>query len=477
METESKKISASLDANMQRFHQRLHVDKSFDVMYKVIQMGDRKACLYAVDGFLKDDTMQKIIQSFLTLKPENIPKDAHGFSKQLIPYIETGLMDDEDGIITQILSGITAMFVDGYDQCLMIDARTYPARGVQEPEKDRVMRGSRDGFVETLVFNTALIRRRIRDPKLVNEILQLGDSSKTDVVISYMEDRVEKDVLDDVRARLKNIKVDALTMNQESLAECLYQHKWYNPFPKFKFSERPDTAAASILEGSIVILVDNSPAAMILPSSVFDIIEEADDYYFPPITGTYLRLCRFAISFIALVMTPLYLLLSMNPHWIPEWLEFVRIKEEVNIPIILQLLILEFATDGLRLASINTPSMLSTPLSVIAGIAIGDYAVSSGWFNSETMLYMAFVVIANYTQASFELGFALKFMRLLTLILTAIFNVWGFAAGMIISVLAIVSNKTIAGKSYIYPLIPFSLKEIARRFFRVRIPYETKRKD
>lgn len=228
---------------------------------------------------------------------------------------------------------------------------------------------------------------------------------------------------------MNSIHVDALTMNQESLAECLYPHKWYNPFPKFKFSERPDTAAASILEGNITFLVDNSPAAMILPSSVFDIIEEADDYYFPPVTGTYLRLSRMVISILTLLLTPTWLMLMQNPHLLPPWLEFLKLSEAPHVPLVFQLFILEFAIDGLRLAAINTPSMLTTPLSVIAGIVLGEYSVKSGWFNSETMLYMAFVTVANYSQASFELGYALKFMRLLLLLLTAIFNIWGYIAG------------------------------------------------
>lgn len=230
-----------------------------------------------------------------------------------------------------------------------------------------------------------------------------------------MKGRVDQELLKTIKERIQNLQVDALTMNQESLAECLYPHKWYNPFPKFRFSERPDTAAASILEGNIIILVDNSPSCMILPSSVFDIIEEADDYYFPPVTGTYLRLSRMTVSLLTLFLTPLWLLLMQNPQWIPDWLQFIQIADEQFVPLIWQLLILEFAIDGLRLAAVNTPSMLTTPLSVIAGIVLGEYSVKSGWFNSETMLYMAFVTIANYSQASFEMGYALKFMRVILL--------------------------------------------------------------
>ena len=282
---------------------------------------------------------------------------------------------------------------------------------------------------------------------------------------------MDQALLNTIKERIKRLKVDALTMNQESLAECIFPHKWYNPFPKFKFSERPDTAAASILEGNIVVLVDTSPSAMILPSSVFDIIEEADDYYFPPITGTYLRLTRMVISTLSLLVTPTWLLLMEYPSLIPSWLEFIQLSDPYNVPLIWQLLILEFAIDGLRLAAVNTPNMLTTPLSVIAGIVLGEYAVKSGWFNSETMLYMAFVTIANYSQASFELGYAMKFMRIIMLILTALFGIWGYGAGLILTVCAIIFNRTIAGKSYIYPLIPFSWSELKKRFFRGRLPH------
>ncbi|MFR5601127.1 MAG: spore germination protein [Lachnospiraceae bacterium] len=467
-------FSNRLQDNMNYLNQKLRVDKNFDVVYRTVSFGGREACLYFIDGFTKDDVWLRILQIFESLKPEDMPEQAHQFSKLYIPYGEVGLVDNDEDMIVQLLMGISCLFVDGYDTCLTIDCRTYPARGVAEPDKDKVMRGSRDGFVETLIFNTALIRRRIRDPKLTMEILNAGESSHTDIAVCYMEGRVDTHLLSIITERIKKLKVDALTMNQESLAECLYPYKWFNPFPKFKFSERPDAAAASILEGNIVILVDNSPSAMILPSSVFDIIEEADDYYFPPVTGTYLRISRLIVSLLTLLLTPTWLLFMQNPETIPHWLEFIRLSEEPHVALIFQLLILEFAIDGLRLAAVNTPSMLTTPLSVIAGIVMGEYSVQSGWFNSETMLYMAFVTVANYSQASFELGYALKFMRIFILICTAAANYWGFAFGVLFSFSAIAFNKTIAGKSYLYPLIPFQPSELKKRFFRGRLPHTEK---
>lgn len=468
-------VSCILENNLQFLEEKLKLDKNFDIMYRVITMGNRQACFYFIDGMNKDEIMEKIMGFFYSVSKEDMPKDAHDMAKRLVPYGEIGLERQMDPIIIQMLSGVPILFVDGFTQAIAIDFRTYPARSIEEPEKDKVLRGSRDGFVETVVFNTALIRRRIRDPELVMEITQAGRSSHTDIVLCYMDNRIDQRFLKQIRDKIKELQVDALTMSNESLAEALYGQKWFNPFPKFKYTERPDTAAAAVLEGSLVIIVDNSPSVLILPTTIFEIVEEADDYYFPPITGTYLRLSRMFINIIALFFTPIWLLLMDNPHWIPPSLSFIRITDPINIPLIFQLLILEFAIDGLKLASMNTPSMLSMPLSVIAGIVLGDYTVQSGWFNSETMLYMAFVAIANYSQASIELGYALKFLRIQMLILTGFFGLYGLLTGAVITFLCIALNKTVSGNSYLYPLIPLNMKELFRRFFRISLPDVQKR--
>ena len=452
----------------------IHVEKSFDVMEKPLVIAGRQACYYFIDGFCKDEVMEKVMEHLFKLTPEDMPSSPEEFMNRHMPYGETNLIGNDKDFLQSFMSGVPILFIDGYNMLIATDFRTYPARSVDEPEKDKVMRGSRDGFVETVVFNTALIRRRIRNPELVMEIHSVGKSSKTDVVVSYIDGRVDPKVLKQVNDRIAAIDVDSLTMNQESFIECFYPHRWYNPYPKFKFSERPDTAAACILEGNVVILVDNSPSAIIVPTSIFDIVEDADDYYFPPITGTYLRLSRFIINLAALLLSPTFLLLMNNPSFIPAGLEFIMIKDPINVPIIIQLLLLEFAIDGMRLASLNTPNMLSTPLSVVAGIVLGDFTVSSGWFNSEIMLYMAFVAVANYTQVNFELGYALKFMRIITLVATQFFGIFGYIAGIVLAVVGIIFNKTFDGKSYLYPLIPFNARGLLRRFFRVSLPKSEK---
>lgn len=465
-----KNMTGVLQQDIEYLNKILAVEKNFDVIYRTIRIGGREACMYLVDGFCKDELIQKLLQFFMEIAEDKMPKDAHAMSKQNIPYVEVDINRDWDSIINSLLSGVFVLLVDGYQQALLIDSRTYPARNVEEPEKDKVLRGSKDGFVETLIFNTALIRRRIRSTDLRMEMMNAGESSHTDIVICYMDGRVNQGFLREIRRKIREIHVDSLTMNQESLAECIYQKKWYNPFPKFKYTERPDTAAAQVLEGNIVILVDNSPSAMIMPTTIFDVVEEADDYNFPPITGTYLRLTRFLISLLTFLLTPTYLLLANHVDWVPDTFAFILLKEAPNIPLVWQFLMLELAIDGLKLAAINTPNMLSTPLSVMAALVLGEFSVNSGWFSSEVMLYMAFVAIANYTQANYELGYALKFMRILTLILTSIFGLWGYLGGIVFAVLMVVCNRTVANTSYIYPLFPFNWNKLKSRLIRRRLP-------
>ena len=458
----------SFEENKKYMDEMLHVNECFDIVSRTVLVGDKNAVFYFVDGFCKDELMQKLLQFLMGLKAEDMPQDAEGLNK-LMPYVEVDLTQDFNEITKNVLSGVFAIIIEGFEDCILIDSRTYPARSVSEPEKDKVLRGSKDGFVETVVFNTALIRRRIRSTDLRVEMLNAGKASKTDIALCYMDSRVDKEFLKKIRDRINDIKVDALTLNQESLAECLFTSKWYNPFPKFKYTERPDAASAHILEGNIILLVDNSPAAMILPTSVLDMIQEADDFYFPPVTGSYLRLSRFLILILTYFITPTFLLLMQNPDWIPPAFSFIQVKEDVNVPLIWQFLLLELAIDGLRLAAVNTPNMLSTPLSVMAALILGEFSVKSGWFNAEVMLYMAFVAIANYTHPSYELGYAIKFFRIINLILTAIFQLWGYIAGIVLFFLAIVT-KMVSGQSYLYPLIPFNFSKLSHALFRHRLP-------
>lgn len=449
VEKNERRLSASFEENIRYMNEVLPVKESFDIIRRDMKIGGKASVFYYIDGFVKDEAMLKIMDSFLSVTEQDMSEDAESFIQEHVPYVEVDLAADFDQVLRNVLSGAAALFIDGYAESVIIDCRTYPARSVDEPEKDKSLRGSRDGFVETIVFNTALMRRRIRDPHLIMEMTEAGQSSRTDIAICYMSDRVDQELLDNLRRRIRELNLDDLRMNQQSLAEALFKRKWFNPFPKFKYTERPDTAAACLLEGKVVILVDNAPSAMILPTSILDMIEEANDYYFPTLTGIYLKVTRTLITVATVFFTPLYLLFMQNPQWLPEAFAFVEVRDTVNIPLIFQFLLLELSIDGLRLAAMNTPTMLSTPLSVIAGIVMGEFSVQSGWFNSEVMLYMAFVAVANYTQPNFELGYALKFMRLMLLVLTSVFGLYGFVAGCILVLCFLIFNKTLSGRNYL----------------------------
>lgn len=463
-------FTTDYNTNLQIISDALRSEQSFDLVKRDLIIADRKAALFFIDGLLKDDITEKILEFFYkNVKSENF-KSALYFAQSSVPYVEVEVTSDLKKICTDVLSGISALIIEDFTEVILLDTRTYPQRSTSEPDNDKVLRGSRDGFVETLINNTALIRRRIRDTNLTVKAYSVGTQSHTDIAVIYMENKVDKKLLANLDKRLKSIDVPSLTMNQQSLVEALYKNLWYNPFPKVKHTERPDTTASAILDGNIVILVDNAPSALLLPTSIFDVLEEADDYYFPPVTGTYLKLARYFITIVTVLITPLWLLAIQNPDYCPDFFRFVLLSEPQNIPVFWQLILMEVGIDGLRLAALNTPNSLTTPLSIIGAIALSEFAVESGWVSMEAILYMALVTVANFTQPNFELGYSFKFCRVLLLVLTYIFNVWGFIIAFIINLVLLCTNRTLSSKSYLYPLVPFNGKEFLRKILRIRNP-------
>ena len=409
-------LTSNFDKNINTLSKALRVGKSFDIIERSIIIGDKKATMYYIDGFVKDDVMELIMSDFFSLsKTEmNLIKSPKDFMRRQIPYVEVAEEVSIDKIVSQVLCGQTALILEGFSSAIMIDLRTYPVRGPQEPETEKVLRGSRDGFVETIVFNTALIRRRIRDPRLTFEMMSIGNVSKTDVVISFLDEVVDKKTLNLIKKKFENLDIQALT-------------------------------------------------------TIFDFIQDVDDYYLPVITGNFIRLIRNFILISTIFITPLYLLLIQNAYRIPDYLKFLLPVDGYKVPLIVQFLLLEVAVDGLKLASLNTPNALGMSLSVIGGLILGQFAVDTGWFLPQTILYMAIVTLGSFSQPSLELSYALKFWRTLLLILTSLFNVIGFFIGLIIGIVLIASNKTLTGDSYLYPLIPLDWKALKALIFRVRL--------
>ncbi len=463
---EENKLFSDYSQNIRFISQKLRVKENFDLIERHLTVCERDMCFYYIDGFVKDGEMLRIMQYLLSQKEIG---SAESLIKKL-PYVEVELCCDSEKIITAVLSGQTAVFAESFGAwAILLDLRTYPARPTEEPESDRVMQGARDGFVETLVTNTALIRRRIRDPRLTMKHFNLGGSSQTDVVICYVEGIADKEVVIEVERKIASVKPKSLTLGYQSLAECLIRSGWFNPFPKIRTTERPDTASAQLLEGSVIVICDTSPQAMILPTSIFDYLEETDDFCFPPLTGSYLRLVRTAILLLSVVITPLWYLSIEYSALLPEALSFLVPDDPGALPIILQLFLVELAIDGLKIASMNTPDILSNSLSVVGALILGDFAVDVGWLCGDVILYMAFVAIANFAQQNHELGYAFKFMRMMILALVYFLGIWGFVGGVLLFLFFVATNRTLSAKHhYLYPLIPFNFKDFCHLIIRHR---------
>ena len=446
----------------------LQPDKSFDIIKRELEIGARRAALYFIDGFIKDEVYEKILEFLYKQTPEDIAKitDMTQFSRLKMPYVEVDSTEDKQAAATAVLSGPSVLIVEGISGALVIDTRTYPSRSVDEPQKDKSLRGARDGFVETLVMNTALIRRRIRDSRLRMEYMQIGSGTKLDIAISYLDGVADDRMLNILRKKLNNMELNGASMTQQAIAEKLQKNAFFNPFPKFKTTERPDYASACIFDGRIVLILDNAPSVMIMPISLSDFFRETDDYYFQPIVASYTRIIRMAVSIANVIITPLYLLLVNNPRIVPRWLEVIMPNETGQIPLFLQFLILEFMVDGLRLASLNTPDSLSNSLGIVGGLLLSQFAIDAGWFITEAILFMAFITIASFSLPSFEMGYAMKFERLLLLVTTQLFGIWGFIGGIVLIFICMLLIKTLSGRNYLYPIIPFNLRGFLELFIR-----------
>ena len=463
-----KQLGKDLAENSRALDTLLGVGRSYDLINRNVYIGSRRGRLYVVDGYGDDGVLERIL-SFLLGKGAALAEqagDMQDFIDRCVTFCEVDCENDLEKIATGVFLGKTVLLLEGFDHCAMLDAKQFPSRSVEEPGNGKVLRGGHDGFTEILVQNTALLRRRIRDTDLTLENHKVGGRSQTDVVLAYMESRVDKQELEKLRQKLTAINVGSVSMSQESIAESMMPRQWYNPFPKVRYTERPDAATDCIMEGNIALLVDNSPSVMLLPTCFFDFMEEANDYYFPPLVGTYLRWLRVAVMFLALFITPVWYLLVKDASRVPEFANFLIPEDPGHVPLVVQLLLLDFVVDLLKLASLNTPDSLSSSFSMLGALILGDFAVQARWLVPEVLVYMAFVAIANLAQPSFELGYALKLMRMLFLILVAALDIWGLVIGVAIFLILLLTTKPILGRGYLYPFIPFDAKALLRILIR-----------
>ena len=463
-----EQLTTSLAENQKVLDTLLGVGRNYDVISRDLYIGQWKGRLYVIDGYGDDGVIERIT-SFLLGQGAALGEGAQNmqeFIDRCVTFCEVDCENQLENILTGAFLGKTILLLEGFDYCAMIDAKKFPGRSVEEPSDGKVLRGSHDGFVEAVVPNMALLRRRIRDPHLTMEGLKVGRRSHTDAVLCYLDDKADPALLSAIREKLNGIDVNSLSMAQESVAEAIRPKQWYNPFPKVRYTERPDSAAASIMEGNVVLMVDNSPSVMILPTTFFDFTQEANEFYFPPLVGSYLRLLRIIVFVISLLITPTWYLMVKENGRLPEWLSFLSSPEPAALGLLWQLLVVEFLVDVLKLASLNTPDSLSNSFSMLGALILGDFAVQAGWLGPEVLVYMAFVSVASFAQPSYEMGYAFKLLRVVLLLLTAAFDVWGYGLGILGIILLLATTKPLVGRGYLYPLIPFHGRALWRLLVR-----------
>lgn len=452
-ETKTTDLSHKLVTNANILKERLGFGRSFDLGQRIIYVNKVEVQLYYVNGLTDTGFIQMILDDLIGLKIEDNNKPVFKEVEETIVHQSVTAVITIEEVIKNILSGLIVILVDGEPKALAVDVRSYPGRGPSEPDTERVVRGSRDGFTENIINNTGLIRRRIRDENLRNEILQVGDSSKTDVCVTYIKGLANEGLVKEIIDRIKKINVDGLSMADKKLEEFVLK-QGYNPFPLVRYSERPDVVANHIIEGHVIIIVDTSPSVIITPATYYHHMQHAEEFRQTPTVGTFLRWIRYIGIFMSVFLLPFWLLLCNVPEILPEHLSYIGPKETSNIPIYLQLIIADMGIEFLRMASIHTPNAVSTSMGIIAAVLIGQVAIDVGLFQPEVVLYTAISMIGSYATPSYELALANKLAKFAILILTAILGIKGFMIGSTLFILFLASLNTL-NTPYLWPFIPF----------------------
>ncbi|WP_370576290.1 spore germination protein [Neobacillus niacini] len=462
-------IPESLQEIEHYMKQRVGLGVSFDFGVRKLKILRKDVHFYWITGLCDTQFIIETVEELVRIN------DHEKLSADLFKIVENRLVNQSvspiktlDEMVTQVLSGLIVVVVEGADTAFAVDVRSYPGRSPQEPDTEKVVRGSRDGFVENIVINTALTRRRIRDERLRFEILKVGERSRTDIAIGYINDIADPDLVNILRKELKSIKIDGIPMADKTIEEFILK-QGFNPYPLVRYTERADVAAAHLLEGHVVIYVDTSPSVIIAPTTYFHHVQHAEEFREAPIMGTFMRWSRFLGIITSIILLPLWLLFVLEPSLLPDKLSFIGPNEQTNIPIVVQILLADFGLEFLKIAAIHTPTPLSTAMGLIAAVLIGQIAIEVGLFVSEVILYVAIAGIGSFTTPSYELSVANKMGRMTLVILVAIFHTPGFVIGSTLLFIHLVTTRAL-NTPYFWPFLPFEPKGFLQIIFRRAVP-------
>lgn len=464
------RIAARMEDWLEQLRAHAGYQDSFDVQVRQMTFAGKRFGLLFLSTFTKDTAVTEIIKRLSFVDPSSeMDQDAlEAIFKFYLPAVQVQRTRSVKKMVEDMLIGNTALYVEGEREVLLIDAKQFPSRTPDEPVLEKVVRGSKDGFTETLLMNVALVRRRIRDPRLRFEIAKVGTRTQTDVAIGYIEDIANHELLEAVRDKIQAVNIDGIPLGDKQLEEMTVKADW-NPYPLVRYSERPDVVASHLLDGSVVLMVDTSPSVMLLPTTYFDLVQHAEENRQSPFIGTYLRWVRFFGILGSIFLLPLWYLFAQNPWLRPGWLWFLGADKTGDLPLILQFLMVEIGVDLMRLAAVHTPTPLVTAMSLVSAILVGDIAVKTGLFINEVILYMAVSAIGTFATPSYELGLANRIVRLALLLATFLFQVQGF----VICATAILIGLTLVrsfNAPYMWPFMPFNAKALLSIILRMPQP-------
>ncbi|NRD80632.1 spore germination protein [Bacillus sp. BRMEA1] len=449
--------------------QRVGLGVSFDLNYRKLKILGKDVHLYCVSGLCDSLLITHLLEELVEINDhEKLGSDVFKIIENRLVNYSVEQNNQLDYMIDKVLSGLAGIVVDGENKAFIIDVRSYPTRSPQEPDTEKVVRGARDGFVENIILNTALTRRRIRDERLRFEMIRVGKRSKSDVALGYIEDIADPDLINILRKELKEMDIDGLPMADKTIEEFLINQGW-NPFPLVRYTERADVAAAHILEGHVVIYCDTSPSVIITPTTYFHHVQHAEEFRESPPLGTFVRWTRFLGVLTSIILLPLWLLFVLEPSLLPDKLSFIGPNKTTHIPTVVQLFLGDFGIEFLRMAAIHTPTPLSTAMGLIAAVLIGQIAIAVGLFTPEVILYVAVAGIGTFTTPSYELSVANKIARMLLMIIVALFHTPGFVIGTTLFFLFLVNTRAL-NTPYLWPFLPFEPKGFMQILFRRAIP-------
>ena len=456
---ESRKVSANLRENEKYLRSRL--ENCSDILIRPMRLGDKHKvdCLMvyievAVSNMMLDDSaLGKMINHFWEISPEDIQEFVRHNS---LGIADVKKLENLDESIDAMLAGNAVFFIDGYDKAMKISSKGYPSTGVMEAESEKVLRGSREGFSDSVKSNSALVRKRLRDTRLKVEEYKIGVRSHTLTQVLYMDDLVHEGLLEEVKERLEEFQIDGIL--DSGMLEQLTEDVWYSPFPQYQTTERPDRAVQEILNGKVVILCDNSPEALILPGNFSSFMESSEDWYHRFEMASFLRILRYLAVIMATVLPGLYLaVIRFHTQILPSALilSFAEAREGVPFSSVVELIFLELAFELIREAGVRVPGSLGNAIGIVGGLVIGQAAVEANLVSPIVVMIVALTALGSMTVPNEEFAAAFRLVKYGFLILGGYLGIYGIVLGVYL-VIGHLAGLISFGIPY---LVPFIKKE------------------